>query len=67
MIWMSLTWSLEEYQQTNKRLDRSGQKHPVMIHRLLSPGTVDTSVLNVLKGKDSVQSALLKHLEMSQA
>lgn len=63
MVWLSLPWSLEEYQQTNKRLARSGQKNPVIIHHLLSPGTVDRAVLDALTGKKSVQDALLTHLE----
>lgn len=63
LVWLSLPWSLEEYQQTNKRLARSGQKNPVVIHHLLSPGTVDRAVLDALTGKKSVQDALLTHLE----
>ena len=63
MVWTSLPWSLEEYQQTNKRLARSGQKNPVVIHHLIAPGTVDKAVVDALTGKRSVQDALLSHLE----
>lgn len=63
MVWTSLPWSLEEYQQANKRLARSGQVNPVVIHHLLSPGTIDRAVLDALTGKKSVQDALLTHLE----
>lgn len=63
LVWSSLTWNLEEYQQANKRLARSGQENPVVIHRLVSPGTVDDAKREVLAGKASIQDALLNHLE----
>lgn len=66
LVWHTLPWSLEEYQQTNKRLARSGQKLPVTIHHLLSPSTVDMSVKDALKGKTSVQDALLHHLDLDK-
>lgn len=63
MIWATLPWSLEEYMQMNKRLARQGQKHPVVIHHLLSPKTVDPLILLALQGKKSVQDAVMDHLE----
>lgn len=63
LVWSSLTWNLEEYQQANKRLARSGQENPVVIHRLVAPGTVDDAKREVLAGKASVQDALLSYLE----
>ena len=63
MVWYSLPWSLEEYQQTNKRLARSGQKNPVVIHHLMTRNTVDTAVRAALRNKDSIQSALLSTLD----
>lgn len=63
MIWATLPWSLEEYMQMNKRLARQGQKHPVTIHHLLSPRTVDPNIKLALQGKKSIQDALMDHLE----
>jgi SNF2 family DNA or RNA helicase len=63
MVWATLPWSLEEYQQMNKRLARQGQKHPVVIHHLMSPKTVDPKIKMVLDGKATVQQALMDHLE----
>lgn len=63
VVWSSLTWNLEEYQQANKRLARSGQKNPVVIHRLVTPGTIDDAKRQVLEGKASVQAALFDYLE----
>ena len=62
VVWTSPTWSLEEYMQGNKRIARSGQKHPVVIHHLIAEGTVDTAVMARLQDKKSVQAALLDHL-----
>ena len=63
IVWTSPTWSLEEWEQANKRLHRSGQEHPVVAHVLVSPGTVDMAILDRLKAKTSVQEALLQYLE----
>jgi SNF2 family DNA or RNA helicase len=63
IVWASLPWSLEEHEQSNKRLARQGQQHPVVIHYLISPNTIDGSILVRLHEKKSVQDALLEHLE----
>lgn len=63
MVWYGLPWSLEEYQQTNKRLARSGQKHPVIINHIMVRNTVDTAVRRALRNKDSIQTALLQTLD----
>lgn len=63
IVWTTLPWSLEEYQQANKRLARQGQQNPVVIHVLTAPKTVDASILAALENKKSVQQALLDHLE----
>ena len=63
IVWTTASWSLEEDQQANKRLSRQGQKHPVVIHYLVSPHTVDGAIQDRLKTKKSVQDALLSHLE----
>lgn len=62
IVWTSPTWSLEEYQQGNKRLARSGQKNPVVIHHLLAEDTVDAAVLERLSEKKTVQQSLMDHL-----
>lgn len=63
LVWYGLTYSLEEYQQMNKRLFRSGQEKPVVIHHIVARGTVDTAIVRALAQKDSVQSALLQYLD----
>lgn len=61
--WTTLPWSLEEWQQANRRLARPGQAAPVVTHILETPRTVDRSVARVLAGKRGAQDALLEHLE----
>ena len=59
LIWFSMIWSLEMYQQTNARLWRQGQKEVVTIHHILTRDTVDGDVLDALKNKDSTQQNLI--------
>lgn len=59
LVWFSLTWSLELYQQTNARLYRQGQLEPVTITHLISEGTLDEAVLKALDAKDATQAALI--------
>ena len=61
-VWYGLTWSLEDYQQFNKRLHRKGQTKTTVIHHLICEGTVDEDVMASLQGKDEVQSSLLNAL-----
>jgi SNF2 family DNA or RNA helicase len=59
LVWFGLTWSLELYQQTNARLWRQGQKDTVVIHHIITKGTIDEDVIRALKRKDKVQTALI--------
>ena len=59
LVWFSLTWSLELYQQTNARLYRQGQTEPVTITHLVTEGTLDETVLKALDAKDATQAALI--------
>ena len=60
IIWFSLTWSLEIYQQANARLDRQGQIESVIVHHLVTEGTIDEDVMRALSGKAEGQNALLE-------
>ena len=59
LVWFGLTWSLELYQQTNKRLHRQGQRDTVVIHHIVADGTIDELVLAALHRKDKTQAALI--------
>jgi SNF2 family DNA or RNA helicase len=60
IVWFGLTWSLELYQQANARLHRQGQKQSVIIHHLVSSGTVDEDVMRALESKEVNQNILLE-------
>ena len=59
IVWFGLTWSLELYQQLNARLWRQGQRGTVVIHHIVTKGTIDEDVLKALEKKDAGQSALI--------
>ena len=59
LVWYTLPWSLEHYIQTCGRLNRQGQKHPVIIHHLITDGTIDRRIMRVLQDKDASEKALL--------
>ena len=59
LIWFSMIWSLEMYQQTNARLWRQGQKEMVTVHHIVCRDTVDEDVLKALEHKDTTQQNLI--------
>lgn len=59
LIWFGLTWSLELYQQTNARLYRQGQKDTVVIHHIITEGTIDENVMAALRQKERTQDGLI--------
>ena len=58
-VWYGLCWSLEYYQQLNKRLHRPGQTSTVFVHHIVAEGTADERVMRVLPEKNATQSALI--------
>lgn len=64
IIWFGLNWSLELYQQANKRLHRQGQKNRVFVHNLIVEGSMDEDVLDALQGKSTTQESLLRALRV---
>ena len=59
IVWFGLPWSLELYQQANSRLDRQGQTRSVIIHHLVTVGTMDEDVVASLSNKADGQDALM--------
>lgn len=64
IVWFGLTWSLEQYQQANARLYRQGQTQSVIIHHLITQGSVEHRVMDSLQGKKDVQDDLLSALKL---
>ena len=66
LVWFGLTWSLELYQQTNARLWRQGQKsETVVIHHIITKGTIDEQIVAALKQKDKTQAALIDAVKVN--
>ena len=58
LIWFTIMPNLEEFQQTNARLARQGQPHPVAVYVLQTQKTVDVGNYEILKSKDASQERL---------
>lgn len=58
LVWYSIPFSLEQYEQTVGRLYRQGQKGHVMVIHLLTDGTIDGRILANIARKDRSQKAL---------
>jgi hypothetical protein len=67
VIFFSMTWNLENYEQFIQRVWRQGQKRRVIVYRILARGTVDEIILATLKRKDHTQQSLLKAMEQHYA
>jgi len=63
VVWFGETWSLELYQQANARLHRQGQTKPVIIHHLITVGTLDEDVVKSLDKKEEGQEALMQAIK----
>ena len=67
ITWMALTWNWEHYHQLNGRLRRSGQTKPVVLNRLIIPGTIDARVAAALEAKGAGQEAVLQALASKES
>lgn len=64
MAWFSLPPSLELYVQACGRLHRQGQKSTVIIHHLITVGTLDERIIDMLTHKALTQNQLLDAMKM---
>jgi hypothetical protein len=63
MVFLSLPWSLELYEQTVGRLHRSGQRHDVWCYVLLTNKTVDEKIWAGLHNKRTISDIALEALK----
>ena len=54
---------MELYQQANARLYRQGQKNKVVVHHIVTKGTVDEDVMTALNDKDMGQTSLMEAIK----
>ena len=63
IVFLSLPWSLTDYEQAVGRLHRSGQKNPVWVYLLLTHKTVDEKIWQALTDKRSVADIAMEALK----
>jgi hypothetical protein len=63
MVFLSLPWSLELYEQTIGRLHRSGQAHAVWCYVMLTNKTVDEKIFAALHDKRAVSDIAMEELK----
>lgn len=66
MVWLTTTWSNEQYRQAVKRLYRSGQKHSVSVIHIVAKDTVDEEIIGRIDTKEAGQAKLMKALDVAQ-
>lgn len=64
LVWLSLCWDLEIYQQMCKRLHRPGQKRPVTMYHIIAKGTYDEDILPRLKDRAETQDEIMAALRL---
>jgi SNF2 family DNA or RNA helicase len=63
IIFLSLPWSLELYEQTIGRLHRSGQRHDVWCYVMVANKTVDEKIWAALHDKRAISDIALEALK----
>lgn len=63
VVMFGLTWNLEHYLQVISRLHRQGQLHPVILHRLITTGTIDEDAAKSLLKKTQEQDGLMEAIK----
>ncbi len=63
MVWLSLPWSLELFEQAVGRLHRSGQARDVWCYVLLTTSTIDHKIWAALRDKRSLSTIALESLK----
>jgi SNF2 family DNA or RNA helicase len=66
MVFLSLPWSLELYEQTVGRLHRGGQTHDVWVYVILADKTIDERIWAALHDKRAVSDIALEELKNGQ-
>lgn len=65
IVWYSLTWNYEYYDQFIRRIVRQGSKHKsVVVHRIIADKTVDIAQVMALSDKRIEQNGLLDALRI---
>ena len=65
VIYFSLTYSYEQFAQSQDRFHRIGQRHPVNYHLLICPNTIDEVLGAALQRKENIMALGLDMLRVS--
>ena len=65
IVWLTTTWSNEQYRQANKRLHRSGQQNTVNVIHIVAEGTVDEEIISRIDAKEVNQDNLMEALDVA--
>jgi SNF2 family DNA or RNA helicase len=63
MVFLSLPWSLELYEQTVGRLHRSGQAHAVWVYVMMTNKTIDEKIWGALHDKRAISDIAMEELK----
>lgn len=64
IVWFSLTWKYEIYDQCIRRIYRQGAKSKtVVVHHIIAKNTIDEVILSVLEGRKTGQQKLFDALK----
>ena len=63
IVWLSLPWSLELFEQANGRLHRSGQRHAVWCYIMIANQTVDEKIWAALHDKRALSDIAMESLK----
>lgn len=71
VVFFSLTWSLEDYDQLIERVGpvrqlQAGHPRTVYVHHIVASGTIDDTVMERLQSKASLQDLLRKRMRQLQ-
>lgn len=68
IVWFTPPYDLEQYDQLNRRLRRTGSKAKrIVVHRLVGEGTADYAALRALERKTTTQNSFLDALKTYRA
>ena len=62
MVFLSLPWSLELYEQVIGRLHRGGQTHAVWVYVMMTDKTIDQKIMGALHDKRTISDAAIEEL-----
>lgn len=67
IVWYSIPYDLELYDQAVARVHRQGVDQPVRVHHIVGENTIDEVIMQVLERKDNLQNTVKDYLQRPTA